>query len=243
MKSYYILSLFPEPLKTMFVKGLFEKAIQSNLFSTDFIDIRDFATGKHRKVDDRPFGGKKGMILKAECIEQAITSIENYEDFRLLYTCPKGRVFDQSFASELVKEKGVVIVSGYYGGIDHRLSQVLPLEAVSIGDFVVSSGELPALTILDAIVRQIPGVLGNPRSFKEDSIVSNRIEGPVYTSPSLYKDYDVPDILKSGHHEKIKNWKIKESLRETLFKKPELFLTSEPTDYEIELMTGLLQEE
>ena len=227
--NIHIISLFPEELKAYFLKGIFKKALNKDIFKINFIDLRDYALDKHSKVDDYPFSDKQGMLLKADVIYNAVTSIDNFEDYRLIYTCPKGPVLDQEMSRGYLSDKGLIIIAGYYEGIDERIFELLSIERLSIGNFVLSSGELPALVLIETIVRQLPGVLGNPKSLADDSIVSGLLECPHYTQPRVLSGIKVPDVLLSGNHKAIKDWKRKESLKNTLFNKPEMLTKADLT--------------
>lgn len=218
----YVLTLFPKELGNFFLKGIFKKAIEKGLFDFKVIDIREFATDKHHKVDDTPLGLSQGMLLKAEVVFNAIKSIDQYEHYRIIYPCPKGKIYTQNIANQLVLEKGIIFICGYYEGIDERLFQLVNIERISIGNYVLSSGELPALTIAESIVRLIPDVVNKTNSIQEDSLINGLLEYPQYTYPRNYLGYHVPDIILSGHHKNIKTWQKKESFKITLFKRPEL---------------------
>ncbi len=227
-----------------FLKGIFKKAHDAGRFKIRFVQLREFATDRFSRVDDYPFGHRRGMILKADIIAEAISSIENYQDYRLLYTCPKGQVLTQSTLSAYLPPcPGIILLCGYYEGVDERIFTLFPFERISVGDVVLSSGELPALVVAEAIVRQLPGVLGNPESFADDSIISGVLESPQYTAPREFRDLAVPEVLLSGHHGHIATWKRKESLRQTLFKKPHLLVHSPLREGDSELLVEIMKEE
>ncbi len=240
-----ILNLFPQQMGDFFLKGIFKKAHDAGLFKIRFIQLRDFARDRFSRVDESPFGHRQGMLLKAEVILDAISSIENYRDYRLLYTCPKGQVLTQGTVSAYLHPptRGIILLCGYYEGVDERVFSLVPFERVSIGDVVLSSGELPALVVAEAIVRQLPGVLGNPESLADDSIISGVLEFPQYTAPRVFRDLAVPEVLLSGHHGQIATWKRKESLRQTLFKKPHLLVHSPLREGDSELLVEIMKEE
>jgi len=226
-----------------FLKGLFKKAYEAGLFSIRFLSLRDFASAPHYKVDDYPYGGKRGMVLQLSVIDAALSSIENLHDYRLLYMCPKGPLLTQSLVSDFLvaPHRGLVILVGYYEGVDERLFSLYPFERISIGDFVLSSGELPALVIAEAVVRQIPGVLGNPDSLEDDSYLSGVLEGPLYTQPRQYREYDVPEVLLSGHHGQIATWKRKAALKYTIYNKPQMLATQALSLPDQQLLVEILQ--
>ena len=240
-----ILTLFPQPMGDFFLKGIFKKAADAGLFKIRFVNIRDFALDRFSRVDDYPYGDRQGMILKADVVYAAISSIENFSEYRLLYTCPKGPVLDQETVSSFLdgSSRGLILLCGYYEGVDERLFSLLPLERISIGDFVLSSGELPALMIAEAVFRQIPGVLGNPACLAEDSILSGVLEYPQFTAPKEFMGHSVPDVLLSGHHGQIQKWKRKEALAQTLFFKPQMLATGEISKEDQQVLTALLQGE
>jgi tRNA (guanine37-N1)-methyltransferase len=240
----YILSLFPNEMREYFFKGIFKRGYEAGLFDIEFVDIRAYAQSKHNKVDDYPFGYKKGLILKADVIKRAILSIDNYQDYRLLYTCPKGRKFDQATACEFKRQKGLIIIAGYYEGMDERVFELFDIEKISIGDFVLSTGELPALMMTEAVLRQIPGVVGKEDCVQEDSIISGLLECPQYTQPRIVDDLNVPAVLLDGHHKKMNAWRKKMAIKETLFNKPSLFMNYKlDVDEQQELLTVLRENE
>lgn len=238
-----ILALFPDEMKQFFLKGIFQKAAQKNLFEIQFINIRDFALDHYKKVDDYPFGKQKGMLLKPDILERAIKSIENYHRYRVIYPCPKGKIFNQTLANQLGQEDGIILICGYYEGIDERLIDCFNIQKISMGDFVLSSGELPSLMIAEAILRLIPDVVGKKSSVEDDSIVSGLLEYPQYTHPREFAGMQVPEVLISGHHQKIEAWKKKESLKTTLHVKPNLLTTYKPSKEEKQFLKELLMEE
>jgi tRNA (guanine37-N1)-methyltransferase len=237
-----IITLFPNEMKTIFLKGLFKKAIENSLFSIEFIDLRAFSFDKHNRVDDYPFAYKKGMLLKADVIYRAVTSIKNYMDYTILYTCPKGDVFSQDMATNFLKNENIIILAGYYKGVDERIFDLLPIRRVSIGDFILSSGELPALMMTEAIIRQIPGVVGHPNCVEEDSILSGLLYPPEYTYPRDVEGKEVPKVLLGGNHKEINKWRRKEALKETLFKKPHLLVKYNTNLEDKLILTDILKE-
>lgn len=229
-------------MKAFLLKGLLGKAYAFDLFECEFINIRDFATNKHQKVDDRPFGGNHGMLLKVDILAATIRSIPNYQDYSILYTCPKGTHFNQETAQELSQGKGLIVLSGYYEGVDERIFDLFDISRVSLGDFVLSSGDIAALAIAEATLRLIPGVVGKEASVKNDSIINGRLEHPYYTQPREFEGLKVPDVLISGHHGKIKEWQSKISLKQTLYKRPDLLYKLKPTTEERKRLTVILKE-
>ena len=232
MKIYF-LTLFPEQLEQYFKKGIFKNKEAEGLFSASFINMRDFSDPPHFKVDDHPYSKKQGMLLRVDILEKAICSIPDYESYQILYMCPKGKTFDQSLATEFSKQKGFIFISGYYEGVDERIFDRFDIRRISMGDFVLSSGDSAALIIAEAVLRLIPGVIGKQDSVLDDSIISGRLEHPHYTTPVNHQGLEVPDILRSGHHQKIKEWQENLSYRFTFLKKPGIFLNSRTADSEI----------
>lgn len=224
--NIYFLTLFPEHVRSYFCKGLIGRAIERGHISVSVIDIRKFGIGKHRSVDDYPYGGKQGMVLRADVLLRAIQSVEQYRNYRILYMCPKGPVFTQVHAKSYSESKGIILISGFYEGVDERIFELLPIERVSLGNFVATSGDTPAMTIADATCRYVPHVLGNPTCIDDESIASGFLEYPQFTAPIVVGDKAVPDVIRGGHHARLAEWRRSASLRLTLFKKPSLFIDS-----------------
>ncbi len=241
-----VLTLFPDEMRQFFLKGIFKKGFEQQKFGFDCINLRDFSLDKHQKVDDYLFGGGQGMLMKADVIYNAVTSIPDYDQYTLLYPCPKGSIFNQEKSIQLFNQpekKGLIFLTGYYEGVDDRIFDVLPIEKISIGDVVLSSGELPSLMIIESVLRQIPGVLGNPESFEGDSIISGFLEYPNFTHPRSFLGRDIPDILLSGHHKEIAFWKKKQSYKQTLFLRPSLFIKQHFSEQDHVLVTDILKED
>ncbi len=208
-------------MEQYFVKGIIKKIVDKGVVSLSFLDLRTFATDKHRRVDDYPFGKKQGMLLKVDVLDRALASIENIDQKRLIYLCPSGDIFDQKMAEQFSLEcRDIVFIIGYYEGVDDRIFNLYDIQRVSMGNFVLSSGELAAMTVADSVIRLLPGALGNQLSAKEDSISMGLIEYPQYTHPRSYQNLDVPDVVVSGDHEKLRQWRLKESLQRTLERRP-----------------------
>jgi tRNA (guanine37-N1)-methyltransferase len=239
--SFYYLSLFPNEVRQYFLKGIFKRAFDKNLFNINFIDLRDFGIGDHKKVDHYPFSEKKGMVLRVDSLYNAITSIADYQNMRIIYTCPKGQLFDQVYSKEIIQEnKSLILIPGYYEGIDERIFEVLPIERVSIGNYILNSGDTAALAIAETIIRQIPGVLGNEGCIEDDSLYNNELESPQYTQPLEFKGHKVPDILRSGHHALVADWKKEQALNQTLFMRPDILAKKEISNAEKEVLTKIL---
>lgn len=238
-----LITLYSEELEKFFLKGLFKKAFDRGLFSFECIQLRDFSVGKHQKVDDYPFGVRKGMLLRADVIRDAVCSIPDYESYDILYTCPKGETFDQSMAQSLSSKRGLILICGYYKGIDARLESLIPAKPVSIGNFVLSSGEMPALMMAEAVLRLIPGVVGNHACVEEDSVLSGLLYPPDYTAPRDIDGIEVPEVLISGNHQRILSWRNVSALNATLMNRLDLLQTFEPTDKERQAITAFFVEE
>jgi tRNA (guanine37-N1)-methyltransferase len=217
-----VLSLFPEMFPGPLGLSLAGKALESGSWTLKALDIRDFARDKHRSVDDTPFGGGAGMVLRADVVDAALASIEAAPG-RRIYLTPRGRRFDQALAAELAAEPGVVLICGRYEGLDQRVIEARDLEEVSLGDFVLSGGEVAALTILDACIRLLPGVMGAADGLAEESFVEGLLEYPLYTQPREWNGRDVPEVLLSGHHARIRAWRREESERVTRERRPDLW--------------------
>jgi tRNA (guanine37-N1)-methyltransferase len=216
------LSLFPEMFPGTLAFSIAGKALVNNLWSLNTINIRDFSNDKNGKVDDVPFGGGHGMVLKPEVLDRALKSVVDHNGPRI-YLSPRGRKFDQSFAKDLSKEKGVVFICGRYEGVDERFLTHNDIQEVSVGDYVLSGGEIGAQLIMDATIRLLPNVIGNSKGLVEESFEGDLLEYPLYTQPRLWNGIEVPEVLLSGDHKKIETWKIKMSEKITKLKRPDLW--------------------
>ena len=223
--DFTVLTLFPELIKAFFQHGMIARGIENNLITGHCINIRDFSTDRHKTVDDRPYGGGSGMVMKPEPLQAAILCAKNQRpDSRVVLLTPQGNRFSQEKALELAaQKKGLILVCGRYEGIDERVSSLLADEEISIGDYVMTGGELGAMVMMDTVARLIPGVLGSEASFLSDSFMDDRIEHAHYTRPEAFEGQKIPDILLSGNHEKIRLWRKKSSLQRTFLKRPDLF--------------------
>lgn len=219
-----ILTLFPEMFEGPFSVSIIKRAGEKGLININTINIRDFAHDKHRIVDDYPFGGGAGMVMKPEPIFEAVDFARRGSAVspKVILLCPQGQVFNQETAKRLANEKSLIFICGHYEGIDERVREKLVDEEISIGDFVLTGGELPAMVIIDALIRLIPGVLGEEESFVTDSFYDGLLEYPQYTRPREYAGLAVPDILLSGDHEKIRKWRRAKSLKRTMERRPDL---------------------
>lgn len=219
-----ILSLFPEMFESPFAYSLIKRATDANYVTINPISFRKFGVGKHTMVDDTPYGGGAGMLLKPEPIFEAIDEIEAQNPGnpkRIILMDPAGKPFDQTMAEEFSKEEHLVFICGHYEGYDERIRSLVTDE-VSLGDYVLTGGELAAMVMVDATVRLLPGVVGNVDSIIEDSHSTGLLEHPHYTRPAEYRGMTVPDVLTSGHHERIEEWRNKESLRRTFERRPDM---------------------
>jgi len=225
MLNIYILTLFPEFFKSPFSVSIIKRACDKGLVKIELIDIRDFSHDKHRKVDDYPYGGGCGMVMKPEPIFEAIDYVDekiNTKNRQIILLSPQGKIFNQSLAQDLSKEENLVFICGHYEGIDERVKTIVTDE-ISIGDFILTGGEVPALAIVDAVIRLVPGVLGSSESPQDESFCNGLLEYPQYTRPQIYRNLKVPDVLLSGNHKEIEIYRRKEALKRTREKRPDLF--------------------
>jgi tRNA (guanine37-N1)-methyltransferase len=203
-------------------------ALETGLLEIEIHDFRKFAEGKHMQADDAPYGGGPGMVLMLKPIVDALENLidtrikDGFERTRLILLTPEGRTFNQELSCELGREEHLILVSGHYEGFDARLKQLFPFEEISIGDFVLSGGEVAALVIIESVAREIPGVLGNPDSLESESFRSGLLDYPSYTRPPEFRGLRVPDILISGNHKLIDEWRLREALKNTIKKRPDL---------------------
>jgi len=224
-----ILTLFPQMFQGLFSTGIFKRAIDQKLVSVNLCDIRDYTHDRHGTVDDYPYGGGAGMVLKPEPIFEAVESIksdvyskEEIGVLPIVLLTPKGRLFTQQIAQELSRYRHLILICGHYEGVDERVRQYLVTDEISIGDYVLSGGELAAMVIIDAVVRLLPGVLGSEASLLDDSHVAGLLEYPQYTRPAVYRGWSVPEVLLSGNHAQIASWRREQAILHTLQRRPEL---------------------
>ena len=210
--------LFPGPLDS----GLYKKALNKNIWSLEIINIRDYSTDKHHAVDDTPFGGGSGMVIRADVLANSLDKNISNKKEPIIYLSPRGKNFDQTYAKK-ISSKNINIICGHFEGIDQRVIETRNIEEVSIGDFILSGGETAAYVFIDAIVRLLPGVLGNNVSILEESFENNLLEYPQYTKPQKWESKCVPDVLLSGDHEKIKDWRLSQSEAITRRRRPDLW--------------------
>jgi len=223
MIRFDILSVFPGMFTSVFEVSLLKKAQEKNLIQIHVHDIRQYAEDRHRMTDDAPYGGGGGMVMKVEPIDRALQAlaIDGEQPLVVLLT-PQGETFGQRMAETLVTFTRIVLICGHYEGVDERVRAHLVHREISIGDYVLTGGELPAMIIVDAVARLVPGVLGNALSAVKDSFTTELLEYPHYTRPDEYRNWKVPDVLISGHHREIEKWRRRESLKRTLDRRPDL---------------------
>ncbi len=210
-----IITLFPELIETFRSNGIIGRGVENNLLKINYVNLRECSEDKHKRVDDYPYGGGPGMLLKPEPLYNAITKVKTDNSY-VIYLSPKGNLFTQQKAAEYAKLEHIIFIVGHYEGIDQRIIDMFVDEEVSIGDYVLTSGELPALIMTDAIARLIPGVLGSEESIIEESHSSNFLEYPQYTRPEDFMGHKVPEIILSGNHQKIKAWRELKSIELTM---------------------------
>ena len=218
--KFDVLTLFPEmfePLK----QSILGRASKNNILEFNFINIRDFSKDKHQKVDDTPYGGGAGMVIMPDVVYDAYTSIKNRENAKVIYLSPQGKTLNQKKVQELSKEEHLILLCGHYEGIDQRVLDEIVDEEISIGDYVLTGGELPAMVLIDSVSRYVEGVLKED-SIKEETFSNNLLEYPQYTRPEIFRGKKVPEVLLSGHHENIKKWREEKSLEITKLKRPDI---------------------
>lgn len=218
--KFHVLTLFPEIPRAFFESSIMAKAVEKEIIAYDLVNIRDFAFDKHKTCDDSPYGGGAGMLMLPEPLDRALESVKAYKK-RVIYVTPSGKPFTQKLARELSKEEELVFICGRYEGIDQRITDAWVDDEVSIGDYVLSSGEVAATVMIDAIYRLIEGVISS-ESLEEESFSTGLLEYPQYTRPEVYKGMKVPEVLLSGHHENIRKWRLERQLAKTLAYRPDL---------------------
>jgi len=217
-----VFTLYPEIFPGPLAKGIYGKAQNNKIWDLSIINIRDAATDKHKTVDDTPYGGGTGMLLKADVLANSLDqNVKKGE--RIFYLSPKGKIFDQKLAQDLSKEKSISVICGQFEGVDERVLTTRNIEEISIGDYVLSGGETAALVVLDSILRLLPGVLGNDKSSVDETFENGLLEYPQYTKPQIWEEKSVPDVLLSGDHSKIKDWRLSQSEAITRDRRPDLW--------------------
>lgn len=241
--NYYVLTLFPDMIKDGFQTSITGRAAEKGLLSLETVNIRDFSVNKHNRVDDYPYGGGAGMVMQAEPVYLACQSVISKLSGtpRVLYMSPQGRVFDQQMAKELASEKELIFLCGHYEGIDERVLEEIVTDEVSIGDYVLTGGELPALVIMDAVSRLLDGVLHNDASAEFDSFHDNLLEYPQYSRPEQWRGKQVPPILLSGHHANVERWRREQSLLRTKERRPDLLNRASLTKEDKKFLANLME--
>jgi tRNA (guanine37-N1)-methyltransferase len=222
MLQAQIFTLYPELFPGPLNKGLYGKALSNNIWNLKIVNIRDYSSDKHKTVDDTPFGGGSGMLIKPDVLANSLDQNVKPNE-KIYYLTPKGKLFSQKLAKKLSKEKTINLICGHFEGVDQRVIDTRNIEELSIGDYVLSGGETAALVVLDSILRLIPGVLGNDQSISEESFENGLLEYPQYTKPQIWEKKSVPDVLLSGDHAKIKDWRLSESEAITRDRRPDLW--------------------
>ena len=242
--EFTVLTLFPEFVSSFFNNGVIGRAFTNKIISGQSVDIREFANDPHKTVDDKPYGGGCGMVMKPEILDAAISDTKKkHPDAKVLLMTPKGVPFDQKKAQTLAdKKENLIFICGRYEGIDERICQKHVDEDVSMGNFIMTGGELSAMAVIDSVARLLPGVLGGEQSAEFDSFSNNRLEHDHYTRPFEFEQTKVPEVLLSGNHKMIDEWRTRSSVITTFIKRPDLFLAKGPTEVEKEILKGLCQE-
>jgi tRNA (guanine37-N1)-methyltransferase len=217
-----VFTLYPEVFPGPLSKGLYGKALSKNLWNLNIVNIRDAAEDKHKTVDDTPYGGGSGMLLKADVLAKSLDKNIN-EGEKVIYLSPKGKKFDQTYAQQLSNEKSVSFICGHFEGVDERVLSTRNIEEISIGDYILSGGETAAFVVIDSILRLLPGVLGNENSRVDESFENGLLEYPQYTKPQIWEEKSVPEVLLSGDHSKIKDWRLSQSEAITRVRRPDLW--------------------
>lgn len=232
--NFHVLTLFPEMIEQGMNTSIIGRAIAGGYLSVDAINIRDYAFNKHQKVDDYPYGGGAGMLMQAEPVYRAYQSIEEKIGYRprVVYLTPQGSVFNQTMARDFAREKDLVFLCGHYEGIDERVLEEVVTDFVSIGDYVLTGGELPAMVMMDAVSRMVPGVLSNQESGETESFAGNLLEYPQYSRPEEWHGKKVPPVLLSGHHANIEAWRREQSILRTAKNRPDLLKKADLTNKE-----------
>ena len=240
-----ILTLFPEMMEGTLENSILKCAKNKEQFDYSFVNFRDYSTNKHEKVDDYPYGGGAGMVLTAQPIFDAVEAVKEESNAkpRVILMCPQGETYTQQKAEELAEEEHLIIICGHYEGYDERIREHVVTDEISIGDYVLTGGEIGALAVIDSVVRLIPEVLGNEASAVEDSFSTGLLEHPHYTRPADFRGMKVPDVLLEGNHAKIDEWRKKESLRRTWKRRPDLLKKTQLSEADQQLLEIVMKEE
>ena len=236
-----VVTLFPQMVTGPIGESMLRVAQDKGVVEIQVVDLRDYTEGRHRVADDYPFGGGGGMILKPEPLFRAVEAVRD-PDGHVVLLCPQGPTFSQATAARLAGLPHLILLCGHYEGVDERVRQHLVEEEISIGDYVLTGGELPALVVMDAVVRLLPGVLGDPAGPAQDSFAAGRLDYPQYTRPAEFRGHGVPDVLLSGDHARIARWRWREALRRTVERRPDLLSAAPPTDDERQWLAELREE-
>jgi tRNA (guanine37-N1)-methyltransferase len=237
-----VVTLFPEMFAAVSASGITSRALEAGLWMLTTWNPRDFTMDRYRTVDDRPYGGGPGMVMLAEPLERTLDAVKTAGGGRVVYLSPQGRRLDHARVMELVKEQALTLLCGRYEGVDERLLERRVEEEISVGDFVLSGGELAAMALMDAVVRQLPGALGDRASAVEESFADGLLDCPQYTRPETYRDAKVPEVLLSGHHENIRRWRLKQALGRTWLRRPDLLAARKLNEEESRLLEEFRQE-
>lgn len=240
-----VLTIFPEMFSGPLNTSILKRAQEKGLIKIGIHDIREFTDDKHRTVDDAPYGGGAGMVMKVEPVVRAVESLMHGDEASeaVILMTPQGRVLTQDIVKSFVRYEHLIFVCGRYEGIDERVTSLLPVIELSIGDYVLTGGELPAMVVIDAVSRMLPGVLGDEESARQDSFYDGLLDYPHYTRPREFRGLQVPDVLLSGNHELIRKWRRKESLRRTLLRRPELLENAGLTQEDYKILDELQKDE
>ncbi|WP_312043479.1 tRNA (guanosine(37)-N1)-methyltransferase TrmD [Anaerotignum sp.] len=238
MKQFFVLTLFPEMVQETLSHSILGRAQRDGLISVEAINIRDFSNSKHLQVDDYPYGGGVGMVMQPQPIFDAYQSILPMagSGTRVLYMTPQGKPFTQRVAEELAHEENLIFLCGHYEGVDERVIEEIVTDEISLGDFVLTGGELAAITMIDAVSRLMPGVLGKEASFEDESFSQGLLEYPQYTRPPVFMEHEVPQVLLSGHHGNVEKWRREQSLLRTAQKRPDLLRTADLSQKDIKFL-------
>jgi len=241
--KFTVLTIFPEMFSVLLAGGIVRRAVESERIAVEPVNIRDFAKDRHGTVDDRPYGGGCGMLMKPEPLAEAIRQArEKRPGARTILLTPQGRLFDQKVARDFAECSSVILICGRYEGVDERIREHLVDEEISIGNYVLSGGELAAMVIIDAVTRLVPGALGSEASAQEDSFSGGLLEYPQYTRPRCFEGDEVPDVLISGNHAAIREWRRRASLVQTMLKRPELLMDQSLSEGDMEFIKKLQQD-
>ncbi len=242
MIRFDVVTLFPEMFAAVAESGITRKALEAGLWRLQTWNPREFTSDNHRTVDDRPYGGGPGMVMLAEPLEQALNAAQAAGGGKVIFLSPQGRKLDHEKVMELAGRQAVTLLCGRYEGVDERLIRRRVDEELSLGDFVLSGGELAAMAVMDAVVRQLPGALGDGQSAAEESFAGGLLDCPQYTRPETYAGETIPQVLLSGHHEQIRRWRLKQALGRTWLRRPELIAARRLDDEELTLLEEFKRE-